>query len=75
MAYRNDIEELYSSELGTKEYWENSYEMEIVNYQTHGDVGEIWFDEDSQLRIVNWIIQADIDRGQSIIDLGTDNLT
>ncbi|KXJ70957.1 hypothetical protein RP20_CCG021926 [Aedes albopictus] len=51
----DQIEELESSELGTKDYWEVSYETEIRNYRDHGDVGEVWFDEDSQLRIIRWI--------------------
>lgn len=36
------VEELNSSELGTKEYWDKSYDVEIKNYKNHGDVGEIW---------------------------------
>lgn len=31
-----NIEELEGSELGTKEYWEKSYELEIKNYVSHG---------------------------------------
>lgn len=34
-------EELGGCELGTKEYWENSYSSEINNYKSHGDVGEV----------------------------------
>lgn len=67
------VEELSGSELGTKEYWEQAYEREIKNYHNHGDVGEIWFDEDSQIRIINWIIKQDIKDDTRIIDLGCGN--
>ncbi|XP_062549889.1 EEF1A lysine methyltransferase 2 [Armigeres subalbatus] len=71
----DQIEELESSELGTKIYWEASYETEIRNYRDHGDVGEVWFDEDSQLRIIRWISQQEdrIQQDVSIIDLGCGN--
>ncbi|XP_034480083.1 EEF1A lysine methyltransferase 2-like [Drosophila innubila] len=67
--------ELEGSELGTKEYWETSYTREIRNYKSHGDVGEIWFDEDSQQRIVNWLLkQESIDKQSArVIDLGCGN--
>ena len=68
------VEELNGSELGTKEYWEQAYEREIDNYRNHGDVGEIWFDEDSQIRVINWIMkQDDIEDDVRIIDLGCGN--
>lgn len=68
------VEELNGSELGTKEYWEQAYEREIKNYHNHGDVGEIWFDEDSQIRVINWIMkQDDIEDDVRIIDLGCGN--
>jgi EEF1A lysine methyltransferase 2 len=65
-----NIEELEGSELGTKEYWEKAYDLEIVNYENNGDVGEIWFDEDSQTRIINWILKHRPDKSNSVIDLG-----
>lgn len=68
------IEELNGSELGTKDFWDKSYEREIKNYKSHGDVGEIWFDEDSQIRVINWIMkQDDIKENDSFIDLGCGN--
>ncbi|XP_062705119.1 EEF1A lysine methyltransferase 2-like [Aedes albopictus] len=71
----DQIEELESSELGTKDYWEASYETEIRNYRDHGDVGEVWFDEDSQLRIIRWIERQEdrVQQDDSIIDLGCGN--
>lgn len=64
------IEELDGSELGTKDYWDQSYHTEIKNYQSHGDVGEVWFDEDSQIRVINWMLKNDVSADSEIIDLG-----
>lgn len=66
----SNIEELGGSELGTKDYWEKSYDSEIRNYKSHGDVGEVWFDEDSQFRVINWMLKKEIAADVSIIDLG-----
>ncbi|EDW00602.1 EEF1A lysine methyltransferase 2 [Drosophila grimshawi] len=68
--------ELEGSELGTKAYWETSYEREIKNYKSHGDVGEIWFDEDSQQRIVDWLLkqqQTLHKQSARVLDLGCGN--
>uniref|UniRef100_A0A182K278 Protein-lysine N-methyltransferase n=1 Tax=Anopheles christyi TaxID=43041 RepID=A0A182K278_9DIPT len=69
------IEELEGSELGTRDFWESSYTREIANYRDHGDVGEVWFDEDSQNRIICWIARQEdeIKPDDSIIDLGCGN--
>lgn len=65
------VEELVSSELGTKDYWDKSYKTEIKNYKSHGECGEIWFDEDSQLRVINWMLKNEaIKKEDNIIDLG-----
>lgn len=66
--------ELNPCELGTKEYWDESYATEIKNYELFGDVGEVWFDESSQLRIVKFLNAANLDKhldkDSSVIDLG-----
>lgn len=68
------MEELNSCELGTKEYWDKSYDREIKNFTSHGDCGEIWFDESSQFRVISWMDKCDeIQFEDSIIDLGTGN--
>lgn len=68
------VEELAGSELGTKNYWDSSYDQEIANYKNHGDVGTIWFDEDSQLRIINWILKQNaFSNDVSIVDVGCGN--
>ncbi|XP_067012529.2 EEF1A lysine methyltransferase 2 [Anabrus simplex] len=69
-----DTEELGSSELGTKDYWERAYSDELKNYTDHGDVGEIWFGEDSALRIVRWLSSNDrVHLTDRIIDIGCGN--
>lgn len=52
---------MQSSVLGTYEYWEQTYRREIENYRNHGDVGEVWFEEESQIRIINWM-EKNLDR-------------
>lgn len=64
-----DDTELDGCELGTIEYWENSYVKENANYRSHGNVGEVWFDEDSQFRVIKWMETRDL-KNKSIVDLG-----
>uniref|UniRef100_A0A1B6BZS1 Protein-lysine N-methyltransferase g.24743 n=2 Tax=Clastoptera arizonana TaxID=38151 RepID=A0A1B6BZS1_9HEMI len=67
-------DELCSSELGTKKYWDVQYEREINNYNTHGDVGEVWFGEDSEYRIIRWLKSCNrVDKSDSIVDIGCGN--
>ncbi|XP_070492803.1 uncharacterized protein [Chironomus tepperi] len=68
-----DTSHLNPSKLGTKEYWDTAYETEIKNYTDNGDIGEIWFDESSQTRIIKWLKKHNIPKESSIIDLGTGN--
>lgn len=64
-------EELEGSELGTKDYWDARYDMEVNNYKSHGDCGEIWFEESSQDRIIRAIAQKlEIAEDARIIDIG-----
>ncbi|XP_011505668.1 PREDICTED: methyltransferase-like protein 10 [Ceratosolen solmsi marchali] len=69
------IDELTTSELGTLEYWEKTYSLEIENFQDHSDVGEVWFGTDSSIKIVKFIstrlsLSKESDR---IIDVGCGN--
>ncbi|KAG7228599.1 hypothetical protein INR49_013285 [Caranx melampygus] len=41
--------------LGTKEYWENAYQKELETFKDIGDVGEIWFGEESMSRVLRWM--------------------
>lgn len=68
-------QELDPSELGTHEYWDKTYSLEINNFKHHGDVGEVWFGEDSALRIVRWLSSKPelVNGNDKIIDLGCGN--
>ncbi|XP_074644450.1 EEF1A lysine methyltransferase 2-like [Tubulanus polymorphus] len=66
--------ELPPSKLGTKEYWEDAYDKELVNYNDSGDIGEVWFGYDSMSRVIRWIEESeDINTEMSVIDLGCGN--
>ncbi|KAJ3291181.1 Methyltransferase-like protein 10 [Borealophlyctis nickersoniae] len=62
-----------SSVLGTKEYWDNAYTREVQNFDDHGDIGEIWFGEDSVEKMVDWTVDNYPSKSSSIIDLGCGN--
>lgn len=67
-----DETELDPSVLGTREYWKEAYAKEIRNFDEFGDTGDVWFGEDSALRVIRWICDCGVDRNSPIIDLGTD---
>ncbi|KAL7295630.1 hypothetical protein TKK_0010993 [Trichogramma kaykai] len=67
-----ETEELKSSELGTKDYWEETYSQELENFEDHGDVGEIWFGERSSKTMVKYIADK-VPKTARIIDLGCGN--
>ncbi|KAF9105803.1 hypothetical protein BGX27_009434 [Mortierella sp. AM989] len=63
------------SKLGTKDYWDKVYNREVDNYKDHGDIGEIWFGEDSAMKMVDWVEEHyDQDKETcSVLDLGCGN--
>uniref|UniRef100_A0A1A8RMN1 EEF1A lysine methyltransferase 2 n=1 Tax=Nothobranchius rachovii TaxID=451742 RepID=A0A1A8RMN1_9TELE len=62
-----------TSELGTKEYWEETYQKELETFKDIGDVGEIWFGEESMSRVLQWMDEAKINEKAAILDIGTGN--
>ncbi|KAM4607934.1 EEF1A lysine methyltransferase 2 [Polymixia lowei] len=66
----NDFE---PSELGTKEYWDDAYQKELELFRDIGDVGEIWFGEESMDRVIRWMDKAKIPENAAILDIGTGN--
>ncbi|KAJ8684063.1 hypothetical protein QAD02_019855 [Eretmocerus hayati] len=68
-------EELVPSDLGTLEYWEKTYALEIENFKDHGDVGEVWFGSNSTGRVVRFInTNLGLDKtSDRLIDLGCGN--
>jgi len=68
-------EELPTSELGTKEYWDKAYTTENENFDKDGLEGEVWFGEESTDRIMRWLDKNKdtIPTSYSILDLGCGN--
>uniref|UniRef100_UPI0037E88A08 EEF1A lysine methyltransferase 2 isoform X2 n=2 Tax=Semicossyphus pulcher TaxID=241346 RepID=UPI0037E88A08 len=62
-----------TSKLGTKEYWEDAYQQELETFKEIGDVGEIWFGEESMRRVLRWMDTAKIPENAAILDIGTGN--
>ncbi|KAK6994757.1 protein-lysine N-methyltransferase mettl10 [Biomphalaria glabrata] len=62
-----------SSALGTQEYWDEAYSRELKNYNEVGDVGEIWFGEEAQDRMVNWLVKSGRSLSDHILDIGCGN--
>ncbi|KAM7385452.1 hypothetical protein PAMP_001535 [Pampus punctatissimus] len=61
------------SKLGTKDYWEDAYQKELETFRDIGDVGEIWFGEESMSRVLRWMDKANISENAAILDIGTGN--
>ena len=68
-------DELNTSKLGTKDYWNQIYEQESRNNNENSeDEGEIWFGEDSEDKIVDYLQDNyDMDADLTCLDLGTGN--
>jgi SAM-dependent methyltransferase len=67
-------EDLAPAKLGTTEYWESFYSKEIANFNSFGDEGEIWFGEDAEDKILEYL-QDNFSKDErlSVLDLGTGN--
>lgn len=67
-------EDLQPAKLGTSEYWEDFYEKEVANFKSFGDEGEIWFGEDAEDKIIEYL-EENFGNAQplSVLDLGTGN--
>lgn len=61
------------SQLGTKDFWDKRYEMELTNFEEHGDEGEIWFGTAAENRIVKYLIDSKTKKDVTILDLGCGN--
>uniref|UniRef100_A0A8D0HB72 EEF1A lysine methyltransferase 2 n=1 Tax=Sphenodon punctatus TaxID=8508 RepID=A0A8D0HB72_SPHPU len=66
-------EEFGPSALGTKEHWDAAYERELQDFQESGDVGEIWFGEESIVRLIRWMEKQKMPLDCSVLDVGTGN--
>lgn len=67
-------EELPSSKLGTQEYWDKFYSLELNNFSDSKDEGEVWFGHNRMMKVVRWITNnTSIERTHSVIDIGCGN--
>lgn len=41
-----ESKEEYESKLSKQEYWQSNFEQELINFEDHGDDGEVWFGKD-----------------------------
>lgn len=54
--------------------WDGIYEMELENFQDHGDEGEIWFGKAVERRVLDWLkANRPIASDPKILDLGCGN--
>ncbi|XP_062352637.1 EEF1A lysine methyltransferase 2 [Cinclus cinclus] len=72
MALAGD-EPFSPSVLGTREHWDAAYERELRTFQDIGDTGEIWFGEESMVRIIRWLEKHKVPLDSSVLDIGTGN--
>ena len=61
------------SALGTKEHWDNTYEVELENFKSHEEEGEIWFGEKVQREVVQYFINKIESKSVCIMDIGCGN--
>ncbi|MCO5558249.1 hypothetical protein L7F22_011828 [Adiantum nelumboides] len=74
-----DVEALPESRLGTKEYWDSTYERELKTYAEIGDEGEVWFGEEAVERMVDYLDEErnegdGIAEQPTVLDLGNGHL-
>ncbi|ORZ19313.1 S-adenosyl-L-methionine-dependent methyltransferase, partial [Absidia repens] len=70
---RPDPQDFEASALGTKSYWDTVYDRENTNFKEIGDIGEVWFGEDSVERMVDWVMDHVQDPKTKVLDLGCGN--
>ncbi|EEB08984.1 methyltransferase [Schizosaccharomyces japonicus yFS275] len=67
------------SELGTKSHWDSVYSLEVANLDEFSDEGEVWFGEEAEEKIIEWIEEhvAPVSPGSPtairVLDVGTGN--
>ncbi|KAI8093184.1 S-adenosyl-L-methionine-dependent methyltransferase [Halteromyces radiatus] len=70
---RPDPQDFEASALGTKAYWDTVYDRENTNFKEIGDIGEVWFGEDSVERMVDWVVDHIDNKQTNVLDLGCGN--
>ncbi|KAI7855568.1 S-adenosyl-L-methionine-dependent methyltransferase [Circinella umbellata] len=69
----DDTQDFEASKLGTKDYWDKVYDRENNNFNEIGDIGEIWFGEDSVEKMTEWVTENVTCGSSRIVDLGCGN--
>ncbi|CAG8614104.1 8473_t:CDS:2, partial [Scutellospora calospora] len=72
-TFSRETDDFGPSELGTKEYWESRYDQENKNFEDIGDIGEIWFGENSVEKMVDWVLSKSLSKSSTILDIGCGN--
>ncbi|KAI9227889.1 MAG: S-adenosyl-L-methionine-dependent methyltransferase [Piptocephalis tieghemiana] len=67
------VADLDPSDLGTQTYWDKAYERELANFEDTGDIGEIWFGEESVDKMIEWTIENLDDKYSRVLDVGCGN--
>uniref|UniRef100_A0A0B6YRR5 Protein-lysine N-methyltransferase ORF32355 n=1 Tax=Arion vulgaris TaxID=1028688 RepID=A0A0B6YRR5_9EUPU len=69
-----DDADFQSSILGTQQYWDDAYNRELKAYEDVGDVGEIWFGEEVQERLIRWLTEkSQLPPTARLLDIGCGN--
>ncbi|KAI8084172.1 S-adenosyl-L-methionine-dependent methyltransferase [Gilbertella persicaria] len=68
-----EAQDFEASKLGTKTYWDTVYDRENNNFDELGDIGEVWFGEESVERMVEWVTEHVQDPNSRMVDLGCGN--
>jgi SAM-dependent methyltransferase len=62
------------SRLGTKEFWDSNYNVELKNFEEFGDIGEIWFGSNCTLKIISFINSLNLNKKTcKCLDIGCGN--
>ncbi|KAJ2498223.1 Methyltransferase-like protein 10 [Coemansia sp. RSA 1972] len=61
-----------ASRLGRKDHWDSVYDRELHNYETTGDIGEIWFGSSAATKMVSFIARTTQPTAR-ILDVGCGN--
>nr|CDS35131.1 methyltransferase protein 10 [Hymenolepis microstoma] len=67
------MDDLQPSTLGSKEYWDDHYDIELKNFEQFEDEGDIWFGVSSEERIIKYLASVETPKDVRILDLGCGN--
>ncbi|KAJ2811821.1 Protein-lysine N-methyltransferase efm4, partial [Coemansia sp. 'formosensis'] len=66
-------ESFEASKLGRKDHWDSVYDREINTFKETGDIGEVWFGEDTAAKMATWVCNNIEDNEARILDVGCGN--